>query len=349
MFPASQRLCPGSRVVMKPVVSSPNRGEREIGEAIRERLAVTPSLHPWIDQLTVIAEHDVPVLLTGETGAGKTWLARIIHDCSPWRNEPFVAVPCGALPVPLIEGEFFGHVRGAFTGAGRNRMGKIAAAGKGTLLLDEIDTLGLETQAKLLRVLDSGEYEQLGSNEIQRRSCRIIAASNADIDELVRRGVFRSDLYYRLHVLPFYLPPLRERVKDIAPLAKDLTARYAARYGKDLLDIGPEALAALVSYSWPGNLRELDNVMWQAVLLSHGEVLLPRHLPERVRDAQTAAKHRSNAVGSLLRGAREAAESNLMRRVLADTGYRRDHAAKQLGISRATLHKKMKKYGLAPE
>jgi DNA-binding NtrC family response regulator len=296
-----------------------------------------------------MAGHDVPVLLTGETGVGKTWLARIIHDCSPWWNEPFVVVPCGALPEQLVESEFFGHVRGAFTGAGQTRVGKIGAAGKGTLLLDEIDTLGLDIQAKLLRVLDSGEYEPLGSNETHQRTCRIIAASNADLDTLVRRGAFRSDLYFRLHVLSFHLPPLRERVEDISPLAKDLAARFAARYGKELIDIGPEAQAALESYSWPGNLRELDNAIRQAVLLSQGETLFLRHLPESVRKAGTSAKPRSVVAGASLRGVREAAESSLMRRVLADTGHRRDRAAKQLGISRATLHKKLKKYGLAPE
>jgi transcriptional regulator with PAS, ATPase and Fis domain len=349
MIAPSQHLCSDPRAILNPALASSKLGEWVIGEAIRERLAQTPSLHPWTELLAVMARHDVPVLLTGETGVGKTWLARIIHDCSPWRNEPFVAVPCGALPAQLVESEFFGHVRGAFTGAGYSRMGKIAAAGKGTLLLDEIDTLGLDIQAKLLRVLDSGEYERLGSNETHQRACRIIAASNADLDALVRRGAFRSDLYFRLHVLSFHLPPLRERVEDISPLAKDLAARYAARYGKELLDIGLEAQAALESYSWPGNLRELDNAMRQAVLLSQGEILLLRHVPETVREAGTATRPRSVVAGVSLRGVRETAERSLMRRVLADTGHRRDRAAKQLGISRATLHKKMKKYGLTPE
>jgi transcriptional regulator with GAF, ATPase, and Fis domain len=142
------------------------------------------------------------VLLTGETGAGKTWLARIIHDYSPWKHEPFVAVPCGALPPQLVESEFFGHVRGAFTRAEHNRVGKIAAAGRETLLLDEVDTSSQEQQAQLLRVLDSGEYEPLGSNETRQRTCHIMAASNADLSESVRSGALRSDLYYRLHIIP---------------------------------------------------------------------------------------------------------------------------------------------------
>lgn len=332
---------------LRPNPRSRSPREDEAMSALQQRLAQTPSLLPWVELLSLAAEHDVPLLITGETGAGKTWLSRIIHDCSPWRNEPFVTVACGALPSQLVESEFFGHVRGAFTGADRVRTGKLAAAGRGTLLLDEIDMLSLEQQAKLLRVLDNGEYEPLGSNETRRRTCRIIAASNADLGALVRRGEFRSDLYYRLHVLSFHLPPLRQRVEDIAPLAEGLAARYAIQFGKEPREIDPETRAVLESYSWPGNLRELDNVMRQAVLFSRDTVLMPNHLPDEVR--QRRALHQSPIVDAAesLRNEREAAERDLMRRVLANPGQSRKRAAQELGISRVTLHKKMKKYGLA--
>jgi DNA-binding NtrC family response regulator len=314
---------------------------------LQQRLAQTPSLLAWLERLALAAEHDIPILLIGETGAGKTWLARILHDCSARRSEPFVTVPCGALPPHLVESELFGHVRGAFTGADRSRAGKLAAAGRGTLLLDEIDTLSMVQQATLLRVLDSGEYEPVGSNDTRQKTCRILAASNADLDALVKSGTFRSDLFYRLHVLPFHLPPLRQRIEDIEPLAHGLAARYAVQFGKEPRDIAPEALALLRSHSWPGNLRELDNVLRQAVLLCRGEVLLPSHFPEGV-GKQTIVQTKPLApAGPALRCQREAAERDLMRRVLSDCGQNRARAAQRLGISRTTLHNKMKKYGLA--
>src|SRR5262245_61139229 len=244
-------------------------------DQIRERLLQrTPSLASLAEPLALAGSHDVIVLMTGETGTGKTHLARLIHECSPRREHRLLAIPCGALVANLLESELFGHVKGAFTGADRPKVGKFEAAGDGTVLLDEIETLGLEQQANLLRVIETGEYEPVGSNRTQISTARIIAASNCNLEEAVEQGRFRQDLYYRLNVMSFYLPPLRERVQDIGPLARGMAARFAQKFGKELFAISPEAMAGLEAYTWPGNIRQLENVIQQSVLMSTGPELL---------------------------------------------------------------------------
>ncbi len=219
--------------------------EETVEETVRRRLlSQTPSLAPLAERIALAAHHDVTVLLTGETGTGKTFLARLLHDCSPRKAHPFLVVPCGAQPSNLLESAFFGHVRGAFTGADRPKIGKFEAAGQGTIFLDEIDTIGLEQQAGLLRVIETGEFEQVGGNEVKNCLARIVVASNWDLEEAVRGGKFRQDLYYRLNVMSFHLPPLRERVQDIAPLVRGLAARFNTKFRKDLFDVGPRALEA---------------------------------------------------------------------------------------------------------
>jgi transcriptional regulator with PAS, ATPase and Fis domain len=312
-------------------------------ESLAERLAEqTPSLAPLAGRLTLAAMHDITVLLTGETGTGKTYLARLMHDSSPRRRGPFVTVPCGAIPSELLESTFFGHVKGAFTGADRDRLGKFAAAAGGTILLDEIDTLGLPQQASLLRVIETGEFEPVGSNRTITSSARLIAASNWDLEKAVAAGRFREDLYYRLNILSFYLPPLRDRVRDIAPLVRGMVARFAARFHKDLFDISPEAMAVLESQPWPGNIRQVENAVQQAVLCSTGPVLLPAHLPACLLQSQRLPEETDEG----LQQVRESLERNLIQRALRDNGDNRVRAARALGISRVTLYKKMKKYGL---
>ena len=320
-----------------------------VSEKIRRKLlALTPSLAGLADQLEIAAAHDVTVLIQGETGTGKTYLAKLVHECSARAAHRFLVVACGALSGNLIASEFFGHVKGSFTGADANKVGKFAAAGQGTILLDEIDTLGLEHQANLLRVIETGEYEPVGGTETQVCQARIIAATNWNLAEAVDRGTFRRDLYYRLHVVTFHLPPLRARPQDIGPLVRGMVVRYGSKFGKKVFAIDPEALRALEQFPWPGNIRQLENVIQQAVLTCTADTLTPAHLPPMVQAPATGrAGGAAGAAGSLAQN-RETTERAVIVRALERVGFSRTRAAESLGVSRVTLYKKMKKYGLLP-
>jgi len=313
----------------------------------RKLLTLTPSLSHLTEQLEIAAAHDVTVLIEGETGTGKTHLAKLIHDCSARAANRFLVVSCGTLSGNLIAAEFFGHAKGAFTGADGAKVGKFAAAGHGTVLLDEIDILGLEHQANLLRVIETGEFEPVGSNETQMCQARIIAATNWNLSEAVERGTFRRDLYYRLHVITFHLPPLRARPQDISPLVRGMTAKYAARFGKKIYGIDAAAMQAVEAFPWPGNIRQLENVMQQAVLTCTGETLTLANLPPSLQSKSTDGKPADAAqgAGSLAQN-RESAERSVIIRALEKVSFSRTRAAKLLGVSRVTLYKKMKKYGL---
>lgn len=323
----------------------------------RQLQSTTPSLMPLARRLEIAAKHAVPVLLTGETGTGKTHLARLLHDHSPRRAHPFLVVPCGAQPATLFESVFFGHERGAFTGAHRSQQGKFAAAGSGTILLDEVDVLELEQQIALLRVIETGEYELVGGNRTYKSDARIIVASNRDLETAVDCGEFRQDLYYRLNVMAFRLPPLRERPIDIPPLAREIVSRYATRFGKPKLGISPEAMAKIMGNPWPGNIRQMENVLQQAVLVCRDSELTVRDLPDLVQvrplesneaarpNEQLSSMDSSQSRGGLLRN-RADFERTLIRKTLEACKNNRSSAARQLGISRVTLHKKINQYGL---
>jgi DNA-binding NtrC family response regulator len=330
---------PGGRPAAAGAAESPDEW---LARALRRQ---TPSLAPLAERLAVAAAHDVTVLLTGETGTGKTYLARLIHEQSPRKDQPLLVVPCGALAANLIESELFGHAKGAFTGADRAKVGKFEAVGGGTLLLDEIDALGLEQQAKLLRVIETGAYEPVGSNETKHCRARVIAASNWDLEEATARGKFRQDLYYRLNVLAFHLPPLRERRQDVGPLARGMVVRFSQKFEKGLFAVSPEALAALESFPWPGNIRQLENAVQQGVLVSAGPELLRQHLPEPVRGFAAPPEGPPPVAGSLAEH-REQQERRSIERALAESNHCRSRAASALGISRVTLYNKLKKYGL---
>ncbi|OAI55133.1 RNA polymerase subunit sigma-54, partial [Planctomyces sp. SCGC AG-212-M04] len=246
----------------------------------------SPQVRRMLDDLAIAATHDVTILLIGETGSGKTYLSNLIHNSSPRASEPFLHVACGALPRELIESELFGHVKGAFTSAHADKEGKFLAAGRGTVLLDEIDVLGPEQQVKLLRVIETGEFEPVGSNRTYRSQARLVVASNLELQPLVEQGKFRPDLYYRLNMLKFDLPPLRKRKVDVIPLAQRFIARFQQKHNVVIRRVDDAMLDALVDYPWPGNVRELEHVIQRAVIYCREGVLTAEHLPPHILAGQ---------------------------------------------------------------
>jgi DNA-binding NtrC family response regulator len=333
--------------------------ERDLGDTAEEDpfFGVQSSVMAELtQQVRRVAPQDTTLLFTGETGTGKTRMARMIHALSPRRDKPFMVIDCGALSPSLIESEMFGHVRGAFTDADRDRPGKLAAAAGGTLLLDEINSLPLSLQAKLLRAVDDRVFEPVGSNKSQPLKARLIAVSNARLEREVEAGRFRSDLFYRLNVVGFFLPPLRDRRAAIAPLSGQFAAEFAARNRPDVCGLSEAAVAALEAYSWPGNVRELRNVIERAVALCAGPIIQLRDLPEATRvatDSPTVTSGRLPlTAGSVsiqpatLAQTREETEIRHIQETLARHRNNRRRAAAELGISRMGLYKKLHKYGL---
>lgn len=297
-------------------------------------------------QVHRVAPQDTTLLLTGETGTGKTRLARYIHELSPRRAEPFLVINCGALAANLIESEMFGHVRGAFTGAVRDRSGKFADAGRGTLLLDEIDSLPPSLQAKLLRAVDDRLFEPVGSNEAMPLQARLIAASNRSLEREVEAGRFRADLYYRLNVVGFRLPLLRECPNVILQLARSFLAEIAARNSRPVHGMAADVLDALLRYHWPGNIRELRNIMERAIALCPGPEIQLGDLPEVIATAARRPTGMNLAATCSLGSAKKEIEAARITEALRKHRNNRLRAAAELGISRMTLYRKLRKYGL---
>jgi NtrC-family two-component system response regulator AlgB len=285
------------------------------------------------------ATSEATILLAGESGTGKTALARQIHDWSSRRDRQFVVVNCTTLAENLLESELFGHVRGAFTGAIKDKPGRLEAADGGTVFLDEVADLPIPLQAKLLRFLQEQEFERVGGNKTIRVDVRMIAASNRDLDKEVTGGRFREDLYYRLNVIALKVPPLRERPEDITPLATELLGAAAVRYRRGALSFSPAATEALTHYGWPGNVRELRNAVERAVVLSRAAVIHKEDLPDAIfRNAPAAAAQPGGASIDEL-------EREHIRRVLAESATL-EEAADALGIGVVTLWRKRRKYGI---
>jgi transcriptional regulator with PAS, ATPase and Fis domain len=284
-----------------------------------------------------VADSDATVLITGESGTGKELIARAIHQHSHRAHKPFVAVNCTAIPENLIESELFGHERGAFTGAVQRRIGKFELAHSGTLFLDEIGNMRLDMQTKLLRALQEREIERVGGERTIKVDVRIVAATNADLRELVKARIFRDDLYYRLNVIPIYVPPLRERPADIPLLVHYFLDKYNRQFNRRVRGFSPTAMEALQAYHWPGNVRELENIVERLVVISKHEIIQLRELPLDLQSVQAPLIEQLDEEGYDLRRAVQQFEREYIRRVLEKTHWNQTAAARILGIHRNTL------------
>jgi len=302
-------------------------------------------MHKIYTLIEAIAATRSTVLIYGESGTGKHMVAHAIHEFNEIeRGKPFVEVSCGALTETLLETELFGHVKGAFTGAIKDKIGRFELANGGTIFLDEIDACSPNLQVKLLRVLQEGELERVGESRTIKVDVRVIAATNQDLSKLIAEGKFRKDLFYRLNIINIDIPPLRDRRGDVPLLADDFIAKHAARVNRKITGISPKALSYLINYPWPGNVRELENVIERAVVLCNNSIIEPEDLPESVKSyipAQQAANE-----GRGLKDALQDPEKDLIVKALDSVDWNRNEAAGVLGINRTTLYKKMVKFGL---
>ncbi len=298
-------------------------------------------------QLALMAGTNGRVLIYGESGTGKELVAHAIHDLSPRAAEPFVEVNCAAIPEDLIESELFGHRRGAFAGAQEDKTGKLQKADGGTLFLDEVGDMSLRTQSKLLRALDEQRFEPVGATHSITVDVRVVASTNKNLEEEIERGNFREDLFYRLNVIPFHVPPLRERIEDIPLLAEYFLREFVTAYARKPKELTAEALTLLAGYHWPGNVRELRNVIERIVIMNPQARIDARHIPLNTAVRRPAAEAPAERYGSL-QSVRENAERDYILRKLEETGGNVTRAAELLGLERSNLYRKMRTLGIPP-
>jgi DNA-binding NtrC family response regulator len=359
-FPPEELVLTVQRALEQRRLESENRRLRS---AMSQRFQLggivsrDPALQRILQTVEALADTRATILIQGESGTGKSLLARTIHELSGRRNGPFVEVSCGALPAGLLESELFGHARGSFTGALRDHPGKFEAADGGTLFLDEIGVATPELQVKLLRVLQEKTFERLGETKTRSTDVRVLAATNADLEAEVRAGRFREDLFWRLNVVGLRLPPLRERPADVLLLAEHFLQRFAREHGRPERPLAPSALARLAAHAWPGNVRELEHALERAVLLAAGERIEPEDLggapgsaaPPQPGPGPTAGEPAPLLplrLGVALRKALEEPEREIIRRTLELNRGSRQATARMLELNRATLFNKMRKYDL---
>jgi DNA-binding NtrC family response regulator len=290
----------------------------------------------------MVTDSDVTVLLTGESGTGKELVARAIHHKSPRADGPFITLNCGALPDNLFESELFGYEKGAFTGAMATKMGRFELADGGTLLLDEVGELSLKSQVDFLRVLETKEFRRLGGTKLLKVDTRIIAATNRNLEEAVKQGDFREDLYYRLNVVPIRLPPLRDRADDIPLLVDRFLAECSAQHHREPKDVSRESMRLLRLYGWPGNIRQLRNLMERLVVTVKDTMIQPEHLPEEIQASKEDVRTMVVTLGTSL----DQLEREVIQRTLTEITNHREKAAKLLGISPRNLQYKIKEYGI---
>ena len=308
----------------------------------------SPNFESLIRSARMVAATDVTVLIIGETGTGKEVLASALQHHSPRVDRPFITINCAALPEALAESELFGHKKGSFTGATGNQLGRLQAANGGTVFLDEVDSLPIPLQAKLLRFLETGEIQPVGETSTQHVDVRIIAATNANLQDRISRGEFRRDLYYRLNVVPLEIPPLRERIGDVQVLLHHFISQFTREHGLPKVAVSKQAMAKLMAYPWPGNVRELRNVCERLCILLAGRTIEENSLPPEVLSRMPLASGASGEIQLPEQGINlEQVEIDLIRQALERTNGNRSRSAKLLGISRDTLLYRMQKYGIS--